>query len=873
MTGCGCDPLDPEPPVVANPPGQPALRWQVAGHTAALARMRAHLAADPQPAVQALARHGSDDPGVALLDTWAVVTDIVSFYTERIAQEGFLRTATELRSVRELARTLGYELRPGVAASAELAFTLEDSTGSPAQSTIPAGTPVRTIPGQDQLPQTFETSQDLLARGVWNAVAATDGQPQSLNFVAGDLWLRGIGLGVRQGDPLLIVGTERLGYAQPSEGTGPPTGKERWDLRIVDSVTENPVGQPGWTLLETHSARPAPNSNSNSNSAPAADRTGVIATGATVFTFAERANVFGWNAPDPALLTGLDHRPPPGSSNGDWNDFQVGEGTDQNGVVELDGDHPRLRGTAVAATVQDAAWLVLQSPTRCEVYRALQVVPGGATRYALTGRTTSVKVDISEGLTGFGRGETLVLCQPRALPAAEAPAEAVSGTALNLVATDPLLPTGRQILITGEAHAPVAGSTVDPAAAARPACEPAVVLTCAPSGDGVMTVTLDHPLPTPIAAQTLRVLGNAVEATHGETVQQVLGSGDGRTPFQQVRPNRAPLTYVPDTSASGATSTMQLRVDGVAWTETPSLETAGPHDRAYVVQHDEDGAVRLVIGDGVHGARASTGVDNIVATYRVGIGADGAASASQLSLLPHRPLGVRTVGNPAPAHDWAAPETLRQARRNAPLRIRTLDRAVSVADHEDFAAAFAGVGTARADEVWDGHTDIVVVTLLGETGSQVSDRLIRNLGAALAAARDPGIPLHLLGGVLVWFGVRVELRIDPAYRRPVVEQAVRDALDARLAPGDGVFARPVMAARVLVWVRAVPGVVACTMPRLLPLPRFSPNSAAGPPTLPADETAAEVLAALPARFEAGSVLPAQLLALAPGGVDLGVMGP
>ena len=65
----------------------------------------------------ALTTRAPDDPAIALLDAWAVVADVLTFYQERIANEGYLRTATERRSVLELARAIGYELSPGVAAS------------------------------------------------------------------------------------------------------------------------------------------------------------------------------------------------------------------------------------------------------------------------------------------------------------------------------------------------------------------------------------------------------------------------------------------------------------------------------------------------------------------------------------------------------------------------------------------------------------------------------------------------------------------------------------------------------------------------------------------------------------------------------------
>jgi len=50
---------------------------------------------------------------------------VLTFYQERIANEGYLGTATERRSILELARLVGYELRPGVAASVYLAYVLD----------------------------------------------------------------------------------------------------------------------------------------------------------------------------------------------------------------------------------------------------------------------------------------------------------------------------------------------------------------------------------------------------------------------------------------------------------------------------------------------------------------------------------------------------------------------------------------------------------------------------------------------------------------------------------------------------------------------------------------------------------------------------
>src|SRR5688572_9988889 len=119
---CGCCEGAQPAPEVFNLPGLPALSYRVGTHAAFRARMLAAIAAAAPAggASRPLARlttRSLDDMSIALLDSVATVADILTFYQERIANEGYLRTALERRSVLELARAIGYELSPGVAAS------------------------------------------------------------------------------------------------------------------------------------------------------------------------------------------------------------------------------------------------------------------------------------------------------------------------------------------------------------------------------------------------------------------------------------------------------------------------------------------------------------------------------------------------------------------------------------------------------------------------------------------------------------------------------------------------------------------------------------------------------------------------------------
>ena len=361
---------------VENPPGQPQLRRRVDTQGSALARMRADLASPRHPLeVRSLAAHGSDEPAIALLDAWALVADVVAFYSERIATEGFLRTATQTGSVRELARTLGYELRPGVAAEADLVFTAETAPGAPATVTVAAGTPVQSVPGAGQLPQTFQTAADLEVRGVWNSLPVHGSTSQTVTTRTQSVWLEGTQLRIKAGDRLLIVGTL----------DGSPEVQQRHAV-VVQAVVTAPDGLDGWTSVDLDEALfvpgrdlplpdgpgpdgpgpagpgpdfPGPDFPGPDFPGPDVSLPGVLA-GLEVYAFAERARMFGWNAPDPALLV-VDNKPPPGvkkDEEGDPVRPYEWQGYGVRSPVEVDGDHP---------AVLPGSWLLLVEGTATHV--------------------------------------------------------------------------------------------------------------------------------------------------------------------------------------------------------------------------------------------------------------------------------------------------------------------------------------------------------------------------------------------------------------------------------------------------------------------------------------------------------------------------
>lgn len=345
--------------------------------------------------------------------------------------------------------------------------------------------------------------------------------------------------------------------------------------------------------------------------------------------------------------------------------------------------------------------------------------------------------------------------------------------------------------------------------------------------EGASGVELEREL-SPYVRASVKVYGNVVAATHGEAREEVLGSGDAATPHPSFTLAKTPLTYVSADTPSGRSSTLEVRVGGVRWERREHLLDAHPAERVYQVRHGEDGATTIRFGDGARGARLPSGAENVQAAYRVGIGREGRVAAGQLRVLKTRPLGVRGVVNPLAAEGGEAPESMEDARRNAPTRALTLDRVVSLRDYESFARAFAGVAKARANALLAGRRHVVHLTLAGPEGEALGPGavVLERLREALERARDRAVGLDLSSYRPRPFDVAARLAVDIERRADDVLAAARAALASAFGFERRDFAVPLSSAEVLVVLRNVPGV------RYVDLERLALDQAEGSDPVP-----------------------------------------
>jgi predicted phage baseplate assembly protein len=902
---CGCEPRPEAQPEIRNRPGLEQLGYRIGTHPTFLQRLLRRIAPTGAGSdLEQLTTRQLDDPAIGVLDAFAAVADVLTFYQERIANEGYLRTATERRSLLELARMIGYELAPGVAASTYLQFGVESRTAPvavvdptqvpPATARVPQSTQVKSLPAQGQLPQTFETSGELVARGDWNELRPLLARPKQLDSAEKQLYLAGTSVQIEVGGTVLLYdGSKQPAVKRVFQVEREPAhDRTRVDfedappkiqpplkpfflpailtlkrLALNEDVVQDRIINKTWSDEGLHAFvsiqrwRPAHILKFALN--PPAPPPTLPSAKPGVYVFRERAASFGNNAPvwqalPEALTTGTNA---PYQSNWDatatepnvFQNSQVHELTPSNTVL-LDTVYPKVRTDSWVVLMNDSG---LASATPLRVGSVSQKSPAD---YAISGRVTAVVLETLDGhaptnKSDFKVRKTSILAQSERLDLAPVPLSDTIAQGTTTLELDRIVldwPTGQPLAFTGERD-DLPGVVVTDV----------VHLVAATHAGGTTTLEFE-PLGYGFVRKTLTISANVVAATHGETVQdEVLGSSNGSA-NQRFTLRKAPVTYVSASVPGGARSSLEVRVDGILWHETRSLYGLGPTDRRYVVQRDDDGVAHVVFGDGVQGARPASGTENVRASYRQGIGRPGLLEERKLTLLQTRPLGIRDVVNPVAATGAEDPEPRSLARQNAPLTVLALDRVVSLTDYEDFARAFASVGKASATALWRGDAELVHVTVAGPdaaeipTGSDTYDNLV----AAIESSHDPGRAFRVASFTPVYFDVLADVLVDPSYEPATVVAAVKARLADEFSFARRAFGQGVSEAEVIATILSVPGALDTRVSGLAPVVGGTPS---------ATPTKQDPLLANLARWsasETGEVDPAELLLLSPAGATI-----
>jgi hypothetical protein len=889
----------------SNPPGQASIAYRTGTWATFKESMLARLSSADYPALAGFTTRADNDYSIALLDASALVLDILTFYQERLANESYLGTATQLYSLTQLSQLIGYQPSPGVSASVYLAFTLSAAPGLPTSLTtsaitIPAGTTVQSVPGQGQTPQSFQTSANILGKPTWNMLAVQTGNPWLPQPHDTSVYLQGTATQLQPGDAILIVGNERIAHPASTY----------WNLRLVSSVSIDAVNARTLvTWVEGLGATPP-------QSSP------------QFYALRQRAALFGYNAISPLLLpsgTGsteatLAATVLPGSSSTmvatgplgilDWTfgwDIVNQTWFAEEKLIDLDAVYGKIISNGWVALIRPDADVTDTPSGAIALYQVLHVTTATRSDYATSSKVTRLSVDSHHHLHGYYdyTRVTSALAQSEVLPAAEQPLDhPLYGTLIDLEgvwddlagvtavaivgksqivnvsfpgisftpfdgSADVTLNVGDQLTIVQppanvSAGQPIPSWLKSTAAitlvvaddqgrpgqvttalsnftlALAPSTAPVTQEFAVVSSVSLVPVSATNPVPRTRITVTnplqncydrtaTTVNANVGIATGGSPVTELLGSGNAQTPNQSFTLKQTPLTYVQAATPTGSQSSLQVNVNGAAWTEVNSLYNQAPSAQVFDVMNLPNGAAVVGFGDGVEGAPLPTGQSNIIANYRVGIGSAGNVSAGQITTLVDRPLGVSGVSNPMPSTGGQDPQTVSGIRANAPLSVLTLGRAVSIDDYQNLAASFAGIAQAYALWIPNGVNRGVYVTVAASDGQELGpgNLTLANLVTALQTYGNPNVLVQAQSFLETLFGLEAGIAYQPAYSSPSAQAAVQAAILAQLYATysfpNRTFGQGVSGDEVAALIQAIPGVLAVNVTKI----SLGPTSKAG----------------------------------------------
>jgi hypothetical protein len=305
-------------------------------------------------------------------------------------------------------------------------------------------------------------------------------------------------------------------------------------------------------------------------------------------------------------------------------------------------------------------------------------------------------------------------------------------------------------------------------------------------------------------AAPVTVYGNLLTANRGETVRpEFLGTGDASQSRQTFKLKKNPLSYVPSATAgnvTGVASTLTIYVDGVRWTEVPGFFGLSAGAQVFIVRQDDSGNSLVTLN------RLRTGAP-VVAYYRYGAG-QASPPAGSISQVARPVPGLRSVRNPVAAAAGSDAEESAGIRAYAPRSALLLGRAISVPDLQAAAAIQPGVRAASAEWAWNDDAQMPVIQVY-YIGAQTLESQIAH---TLRNLTDGVTPIRVNAATALVREISFDIMIDDRYLSDAVLAGIRAAL---AAPKQGILVpeqlginRPLFRSAIFETVLAVPGALA-----------------------------------------------------------------
>lgn len=640
-------------------------------------------------------RHPQDF-GMMLIEMWAYVCDITSFYDSAFAHESYLRTSTRRDSIRRLVDPLGYIPRPAVAALADLSVYAD---GRKAVS-LSVGTAFSSGAFNGNPPQIFELDKEstihaLLNEWTFLPLRRSTFGPYGQFYKT---FLCELGSVSVKADDLVMV----------------KVGSSRWATKVKEVKAHEGADHLSYTEVTVASWIWVPGNTDVSS-------VRILKPTSKTSLWTQTSPAFGPSWPGEWAT----------EPDGTWFNLESVSQTikvNQDAIVQRNDNF--YAGNIFSSQI---VGILIQPASTVEIKDNSNVVIAKVPVPAVTGRTTQIRfaphiTSIAAPATSTSQATEFTIHH------AMVSAGKVTIESLTEISRTDSFNVKLPAELPRDASAPgrFQLEDINGVGLTRPGALNFSTGQFSVQGDPWTPETLATPV---------KLHGNIVSTSRGETVKsEILGVGDSSIANQSFTLKKSPLTYLPSPSEktpSGLASTLTVYVDGLQWTEVPNFYGHRSDEEIYIVRQNDKNESSVTFGDGVLGRRLSTGV-TVVAYYRFGAGG-AMPPAGSITQIAKPVKGLKSVRSPVASYGGADEEAAASLQKFAPRSALLLGRVVSLPDLEAAAASYAGVRAVSAEWRWSSTLQVPAAHIYYLADGDLTQLILNKL----RSLTQPDIPIQV----------------------------------------------------------------------------------------------------------------------------------
>lgn len=238
--------------------------------------------------------------------------------------------------------------------------------------------------------------------------------------------------------------------------------------------------------------------------------------------------------------------------------------------------------------------------------------------------------------------------------------------------------------------------------------------------------------------------------------------------------------------------TLSVSIGSDSYELVPNAIVAGPTEKTYTIETDENGVTTVIVGDSINGIIPPKG-QTVLATYKTGGGLNtnfpintivNLSGTSDGSSLPTQ---ILSVTNTTAAEGGGPRESIESAKKTLPLSLKANERCVTLQDFSTEAVKIDGVFKAKAvdGKPYGGATPVLIFVVpdggpsLPLPAAPISDALRNNVIVGLKDKKLAGKRIQVLDPVYAQIFIEQDLFVLPNSPALVVGNRMQTALQAK----------------------------------------------------------------------------------------------